>query len=75
MVKNLPANARDVGDADLTSGSGRFPGKGNGNPLQYYCLGNSMNRRAWRSTTHGVTKSQTQLSMYALTPEEQKYRE
>ena len=39
----------DAGDADLTSGSGRFPGEGNGNPLQYYCLGNSMDIGAWQA--------------------------
>ena len=47
MVKNLPANAGDAGDVGLTPGSERFPGGGNGNPLQYSCLGNSMNRGAW----------------------------
>ena len=41
---------------------GRFPGRGNGNPLQYSCLDNPMDRRAWWATLHGVTKSQTQLS-------------
>ena len=44
MVKNLPANAGDVG---LIPDLGRSPGEGNGNPLQYYCLGNPMNRGAW----------------------------
>ena len=53
MVKNLPANA---GDSDLIPESGRFPGKGNGNPLQYSCLENPMHRGAWRATVHGVTK-------------------
>ena len=42
MVKNLPANAGDTGDAGLISGSGRFSGGGSGNPLQYSCLGNPM---------------------------------
>ena len=46
MVKNLPANAGDIG---LISGSGRSPGEGNGNPLQYSCLGNSMDRGAWKA--------------------------
>ena len=47
-------------------GSGRSPGGGNGNPLQYSCLENSKNRRVWWATVHGVTKSQTQLSAHAL---------
>ena len=46
MVKNLPANTGDVGDADSVSGLGRSPGGGNGNPLQYSCLVNPMNRGA-----------------------------
>ena len=58
MVKNPPANARDVG---LIPGSGRSPGEGNDNPLQY-SLGNPMDRRAWRPTVHGVAKKKTQLS-------------
>ena len=53
LVKNLPANAGDVG---LVPGSGRSPGERNGNPLQYSCLGNSMDRGAWWATDHGVTK-------------------
>ena len=55
-VKNLPANAGDVGDAGLIPGSGRSPGGGNGNPLQYSCLENSLNGGAWGATVHGVTK-------------------
>ena len=54
MDKNLPANARDKG---LIPGLGRSPGKGNGNPCQYSCLENSMERGAWLATVHGVTKS------------------
>ena len=53
MVKNLPANAGDVGSI---SGLGRSPGEGNGNPLQYSCLGNPMDRGAWRAIVHGVKK-------------------
>ena len=49
VVKNPPANAGDTGSIP---GSGRFPGEGNGNPLQ----GNPMNRGAWRATVHGVTR-------------------
>ena len=53
VVKNLPANA---GDAGPIPGSGRSSGGGNGNPLQYSCLGNPMDRGAWRATVHGVAK-------------------
>ena len=56
MVKNPPANAGDSGDAGLIPGSGRFPGGGNGNPLQYSCLGNPMGRGAWWATIHEVTE-------------------
>ena len=49
-------------DLSLIPELGRFPGEGNGNPLQYPCLGNPMNREAWHPTVHGVAKSQTQLS-------------
>ena len=55
MVKNLPTNAGDPRDAGST------PGGRNGNPLQYSCLENSMDRGAWRATVHGVSQSQTQL--------------
>ena len=57
MVKNLPANAGDTGDAGSLPGSGRSPGVGNGNPLQYSCLEKPMDRGAWRATVRGVTKS------------------
>ena len=56
MVKNLPANAEDAGDYGSIPGLGRFPGEGNGNPLHYSCLENSMDRGAWQVTVHGVTK-------------------
>ena len=56
VVKNLPANAGYTGDAGLIPGSGRPPGEGNGNPIQYSCLGNPMDRGAWWATVHGVTK-------------------
>ena len=59
VVKNLPANA---GDTDSIPGLGRSPGEGNGNPLQYSCLENPMDRGAWQATVHGVAKSQTRLS-------------
>ena len=67
MAKSLPANARDIRDADSIPGSGRIPGEGNGNPLQCSSLGNPMDREAWRATVQGVTKSQTQLSTHAHT--------
>ena len=59
MVKNLPANLGDARDMGLIPRSGRFSGVGNGNPLQYSCLENSMDRGAWRATVHGAAKSQT----------------
>ena len=55
-------SACNVGNPGLIPGSGRFPGEGNGNPLQYSCLENSMDREAWWSTVHGVANSLTQLS-------------
>ena len=57
-ANKLPANA-DVG---LKPGVERYPGEGNGSPLQYSCLGNPMDRGAWWATVRGVAKSQTQLS-------------
>ena len=62
VVKNLPAKAEDTRDAGSVSGSGKSPGVGTGNPLQYSCLGNSMDRRAWWATVHGDAKCWTQLS-------------
>ena len=56
MVKNLPANAGDVKDAGSIPGSGRSPGGKKGNPLQYSCLKNLMDKEAWHATVHGVTK-------------------
>ena len=58
MVKNQPAKAADAGDESLIPGLGRSGG-GNGNPHQYSCLGNSMDRGTWQATVHGVTESQT----------------
>ena len=55
-------SACNAGDQDSIPESGRCPGEGNGNPLQYSCLENPMNRGAWQATVHGVAKSQTQLS-------------
>ena len=59
MVKNLPTNARDARVVSSVPGLGRSPGEGNGNPLQYSCLENPIDRGAWWATVHEVTKSQT----------------
>jgi len=59
VVKNLPAGAADM---DSIPGLGRSPREGNGNPLQYSCLGNPMDRGACQATVHRVTKSRTQLT-------------
>ena len=71
-VKNLPANAGDLRDAGLIPESGRYPGKGNSNPLHYSCLENPMDRGDWQVTVHRVTKSWTQqkwrLSVHAGSP-------
>ena len=64
VVKNPAANAGDTRDTGSIPGSRRSPGGGHGNPLQYPCLENPMDRGAWRATVHGVTGSQTQLSMH-----------
>ena len=60
--KESTCNTGDSGDLGSIPGWGRFPGGGNGNPLQYSCLGNSMDRGDWWVTVHGVTKSQTLLN-------------
>ena len=57
LVKNLPANEGDARDVGLIPGSGRAPGEGNGNPLQYSCLENSMDRGAWWAIIPGISKS------------------
>ena len=67
VVKSPPANAGDTGDVGSIPVSGRSPGGGNGNLLQYSCLENSIDRGAWRATVHGVTKSQTLLSAHECT--------
>ena len=59
VLNNLHVNA---GDVCSIPGSRRSPGEGNGSPLQYSCLGNPMDREAWRTTVHVVTKNQTPLS-------------
>ena len=65
MVKNLSANAGDIRDVSSIPESGKFPGGGNGNPLQYSCLENYVDRGAWWATVHGVANSRTRLSMHA----------
>ena len=70
VVKNLPANAGDLRDAGLIHGLGRSLGGGHGNPLQYSCLENPMDRGAWQATVHRVAKSWTwlkQLSTHTCT--------
>jgi len=62
MVKNPPADAGDLG---IIPGSGRSPGGGNGNTLQYSCLENPMDGGAWQAIVHEVSESQTQLSTHA----------
>ena len=57
MVKNLPSNAGDIRDVDTIPGMGRPPGVGNGNPLQYSCLENSMDRGVWWTAFHRVTNN------------------
>ena len=60
MIKNLPANAGDTGDEASVPGSGRSPAEGNGNPLQYSCLGNPMDRGAWRLQSVTSQRDRTQ---------------
>ena len=62
--ENLPAKAGDIRDMGLIPGSGRSPGKGNGNPVQYSCLENSMGRGAWWDVVHAMAKSWTWLCHY-----------
>ena len=67
MIKKLPANAGNVRDVGLISRSGRSPGGGQGNPLQYSYLENPLGRGAWKATVHSVAKSQTWLDDLAHT--------
>ena len=67
MVKKQPASSGDARDKGSIPGSRRSLGVGNGNPLQYSCLGNPTDRGAWRVTVHGVAKSLTQLSIHTHT--------
>ena len=67
VIKNPPASAGDAREASSIPGAGRSPGEGNGNPRQYSCLENPMDREAWWATVHGVAKSRTRLSTHTLT--------
>ena len=67
MLKNLPANAGDIRDMGLITGSARSPGVGNGNTFQYSCLENSMDRGTWQTAVYGVAKSWTRLSDFHFT--------
>ena len=58
-LKNMPASTEDIGEVGSISGLGRSPGGRHGNPLQYSCLENFMDRGVWQATVHGVPKSQT----------------
>ena len=64
MVMNSPPSAGATQDVGLIPGSERSPGRGNGNPLQYSCLGNPTDRGAWQATAHRVAKSQTCLNTH-----------
>ena len=66
VVKNLPASAEDIRDVGLITGSGRFPGGGHGNPLQYSCLENPKNRGAWWATVRSIAKCQTRLKWLSV---------
>ena len=67
VVKNLPANAGDAGDIGLISRFRRFPGEGNGTPLQYSCLENPMDGGAWKAAVHGIAEGRTRLSNFTFT--------
>ena len=67
MAQTVKASAYKAGDLGSIPGSGRSPGEGNGNPLQYSCLENPMDGGAWQATAHGVTKSRTGLSNFTFT--------
>ena len=75
MVKNPPTNAGDIRNTGSTPGSGRSSGGGYGNPLQYSCLENPLDRRAWWATVHGVSKSQTQLKRLSTCTQHQEKSE
>ena len=68
VVKNPPPNPRDIRDVGSIPGLGRSPGGGHGNSLQYSCLENPMDRRAWWATVHRVAKSGTRLKQLSMHP-------
>ena len=68
LVAQTEASAYNTGDLGLIPGLGRPPGEGNGNPLQYSCLENPMDRGAWQTTVHGAAKSQTRLKGLSTLP-------
>ena len=70
MVKNPPGSAGNIREVGLILESGKSPGEGNGNPLQYSCLENPMDKGAWQATVHQVTQNQTQL---LLTKQQQQH--
>ena len=70
VIKNPPANAGDAKDKGSIPGSGSSPGGGHGNPVQYSCLENPMDREAWRATVHKVEKSWTGLKKLGTTMQE-----
>ena len=74
VVQNPPANAGDAEDAGSIPGLGRYPRGGNGNPVQYCCLGNPMDRGAWRATVRRVAKSRAWLSDWAHTQAESRVK-
>ena len=77
LLSNFPGGSDgkvsvyNAGDQGSIPGLGRSPGEGNGNPLQYYCLENPMDRGAWQGTVHGVAKSRTRLSDFTFTSRNQ----
>ena len=66
LVKNPPANAEDIRDKGSISGSGRSPGGGHGNPLQYFCLENPIDGGAWWAVVHGVTENWTYMKRLSV---------
>ena len=66
LVAQGKASVYNAGDPGSSPGLGRSPGEGNGNPLQYYCLENPMDRGAWEAIVYGVTKSWTRLSNFTF---------
>ena len=70
-IKDGPANAGAIGDKGSIPGLGRSPGGGNGNPLQYSCLENSMDRGAWQAIVHGIIRARHDLATKPPLPNEQ----